>query len=62
MAAMIALAGSACSKGRTESGSSGVTAYNVFAQKFRYHNLPASIKTGNIQINFSNRESFPIVH
>jgi hypothetical protein len=34
----------------------------VFVQKFRYSGLPASFKTGNLQINFSNQESFPIVH
>jgi hypothetical protein len=59
MAAVVALLGSACSKGRT---GSGVVAYNVFVQQFRYHSLPSSIKTGNIQINFSNKETFPITH
>jgi hypothetical protein len=61
LAAVLLLVGSACSKGRTAAGS-GVVAYNVFVQKFRFNGMPASIKTGNIQINFSNRESFPIVH
>jgi len=60
--AVLLLVGSACSKGRSASSGSGVIAFNVFAQKFRYNGMPASIKTGNIQINFSNRESFPIVH
>ena len=58
LAAVLMLVGSACSKGRGGS----VTSYGVFAQKFRYNGMPASIKTGNIQINFSNRESFSIVH
>jgi hypothetical protein len=58
IAAALVLIGSACSKGR----GGGVTSYNVFAQKFRYNGLPTSIKTGNIQVNFSNRESFSIVH
>ena len=58
LAAVLMLVGSACSKGRGGS----VTSYGVFAQKFRYNGMPASIKTGNIQINFSNKESFPIVH
>src|SRR2546422_9536028 len=61
LAAVLLLIGTACSKGRSSAGS-GVVAFNVFAQKFRYNGMPASIKTGNIQINFSNRESFPIVH
>jgi hypothetical protein len=59
LAAVLALVGSACSKGRT--GSGGVS-YDIFAQKFRYHGMPASIKTGNVQFNFSNKESFPITH
>ncbi len=61
LAVVLLLVGSACSKGRTSTGS-GVVAFNVFAQKFRYNGMPASLKTGNIQVNFSNRESFPIVH
>jgi hypothetical protein len=58
----IILIASACSKGRDATAGSGVVAYDVFAQKFSYHGLPASIPAGNMQINFSNRESFPIVH
>jgi hypothetical protein len=61
LAAVMLLVGTACAKGRSNS-SSGPTAYNVFAQRFSYHGFPASFKTGNIQINFSNKESFPIVH
>jgi hypothetical protein len=56
---VMVLVGSGCSKGRS---GTGVTAYSVFAQRFSYHDMPASIKTGNIQINFSNKEAFPIVH
>lgn len=58
LAAMVLVA-SGCSKGRS---ASGVRAYNVFAQKFRYNGMPTTIPAGNIQINFSNKESFPIVH
>jgi hypothetical protein len=58
--AVLVLVASGCSKGR--STATGVTAYNVFAQKFSYHGMPTSIPTGNFQINFSNKESFPIVH
>ena len=61
LAAVVVLAGSACAKGRAAT-SSGPTAYNVFAQRFSYHGFPASFKTGNIQVNFSNKESFTIVH
>jgi hypothetical protein len=59
LAALLVLVSSACSKGR---GGSGGVSYDVFVQKFRYHGLPASIPTGNVQINFSNKESFPITH
>lgn len=54
--AAIALVGSACSKGSSE------TAYSVFVQKFRYNGMPASIKSGNLTVDFSNRESLPITH
>jgi hypothetical protein len=60
--AILALVGSACSKGRTATAGSGVVAYNVFVQKFTYHGMPASFKTGNFQINLANKETFPIVH
>ena len=58
--AVLVLVASGCSKGR--STASGVRAYDVFAQKFRYNGMPASIPAGNFQVNFSNKESFPIVH
>jgi len=54
------LVATGCSKGRTTG--SGVRAYDIYAQKFRYNGVPATIPSGNIQINFSNHESFPIVH
>src|SRR5438132_13290131 len=56
---VVLLLGAACSKGRA---GSGVVAYDVFAQKFRYHGLPTTFPTGNVLVNFSNRESFPITH
>jgi hypothetical protein len=60
----LVLVASGCAKGRSAGASAGagVRAYDVFAQKFSYHGMPTSIATGNIQLNFSNRESFPIVH
>lgn len=58
---LVTLAG--CTKGRTaETGGAGVRAYDVFAQSFKFHNMPATLPSGNIQINFTNRETFPIVH
>jgi hypothetical protein len=59
----LVLVASGCAKGRSASAEgTGVRAYDVFAQNFSYHNFPATISSGNIQINFSNRESFSIVH
>jgi hypothetical protein len=57
----LVLVATGCSKGRSDAGT-GVRAYDIFAQKFTYNGVPASIPSGNIQLNFSNRESFPIVH
>jgi len=59
MLAALVFVVSGCSKGRS---GSGVVAYDVFAQKFRFSGMPATIPAGNMQINFSNRESFPIIH
>ena len=58
LAAVVVFIASACSKSSTPTTAS----YDVFAQKFRYHSMPASIPSGDLQINFSNKESFPIVH
>jgi hypothetical protein len=57
--ATLMLLGSACSK---SSNTPSSPIYNVFAQKFRYHGMPGTIPSGNLQINFSNKESFPITH
>ena len=48
----------ACSSG----GDKGTPIYSVSAQKFRYSGLPTSIPSGNMTINFSNRENLPITH
>ena len=57
MVATLVLVTTACSK-----SSSTTPSYDVFAQKFRYHGMPSSIPSGDLQINFSNKESFTIVH
>ena len=57
--ATLVLLGSACSN---SSNSPSSPIYNVFAQKFRFHGMPGTIPSGNLQINFSNKESFPITH
>ena len=59
LVAVVILAASACSK---SSNTPTSAIYDVFAQKFRYNGMPASIPAGNLQVNFSNRESFTIVH
>jgi hypothetical protein len=58
-AAVVVLVASACSK---SSSTPAAPIYDVFAQQFRFHGMPASIPSGNLQINFSNKESFPITH
>ena len=56
--AIIALVGAACSK----SPSSTTEATTVFVQKFRYHGMPTTLKTGIHTFVFENRESLPITH
>src|SRR5207302_8768090 len=54
----VMLAGSACSK----SSSSNTPTATVFVQKFRYHGMPTTIKSGVVTFLFENRESLPITH
>ena len=59
----VIVASTSCAKGSTiSSGGGGLRTYDVFVQKFRYHGMPTSIPHGPFAINFSNRESFQIVH
>jgi hypothetical protein len=60
LAAVVALVGAGCSK--STPAASGPTTYSVFVQKFRFHGLPATFQSGNITIDFSNKESLPITH
>jgi len=46
----------------SSSASPTSASYDVFAQNFRYNGMPTTIPGGNLQINFSNKETFPIVH
>ena len=57
LVAVVVIVASACSK-----SAPATPIYDVFAQKFRFNGMPASIPSGNLQINFSNKESFPITH
>jgi hypothetical protein len=59
LVAAVVLVGSACS---SSENTPTTPLYNVFAQQFKFHGLPQSIPSGNLQINFSNKESFPITH
>jgi len=54
---VLVLIATGCSKSSPETPS-----YAVFVQKFRYHGMPSSIPSGNLILNFSNRESLPITH
>jgi hypothetical protein len=60
LVAVVVLVASACSSKSPRSTAAPV--YDVFAQQFRFHGMPASVPAGNLQINFSNKESFPITH
>jgi hypothetical protein len=61
LVAVVVLVASACSS-KSDNSATTAPVYNVFAQQFKFHGLPASIPAGNLQINFSNKESFPITH
>ena len=58
LVAALVLVGTACSK--SSSSSSELT--TVFVQKFRYHGMPTTLKSGVHQILFENRESLLITH
>ncbi len=57
LVAVVVLVASACSKDEP-----ATPIYDVFGQQFKFHGMPESIPSGNFQINFSNKESFPITH
>ena len=61
-ASALALLLTACGGGGGEEKTSGQPIYSVSVQKFRYSGLPSSLPSGNMTINFSNRENLPIVH
>jgi len=58
LVATLVLVGAACSK--SSSSSSAVT--TIFVQKFRYHGMPTTLKSGVHQFLFENRESLLITH
>ncbi|MFL5797872.1 MAG: hypothetical protein ACJ77A_08065 [Actinomycetota bacterium] len=58
LASALVVLATSCSSG----GSNAPPTYSVFVQKFRYHNMPTSIPSGNLTINFSNRENLSITH
>jgi len=58
---------SGCAKGHTaqtsqSSGGAGLPTYNASVQKFKYSGFPDTIKTGNMLVDFSNRETYPMTH
>jgi uncharacterized cupredoxin-like copper-binding protein len=56
---VLALAG--CSKGQAVAAA-GPPVYKVSVQNFKYAGFPATVKSGESIIVFSNRESGPITH
>jgi hypothetical protein len=59
LASALAVLATSCSSG---GGDETAPAYSVSAQKFRFHGFPTSIPSGNLTIDFSNRENLPILH
>jgi uncharacterized cupredoxin-like copper-binding protein len=57
---LLALAG--CSKGEVAASAPALPVYKVSVQKFKYGGMPASIKSGEAIITFTNRESGKIAH
>jgi uncharacterized cupredoxin-like copper-binding protein len=57
LVSVLALVASGCSK-----SAKTTPTYDVFVQKFRFHNMPATLPGGNLIINFSNQESDTITH
>jgi hypothetical protein len=62
LASVLALLAGGCSSNNSTNVSGGPPSYSTFVQKFRYHGMPTSVKSGDMIINFSNRESLPILH
>lgn len=62
--AVLGLVASGCTKGSTAqaAGTPGVRGYNVSAENYIYSGMPATIPHGNIQLNFTNKETVPMVH
>ncbi len=58
LASMLVVLAPACSSG----GDNTAPVYSASAQKFRFNGFPTSIPSGNMTINFSNRENLPITH
>lgn len=58
-AAAVALVATACSK---SSSSSTTPTATIFVQKFRYHGMPTTLKSGVVELQFENKESFQITH
>jgi hypothetical protein len=54
--AVLAFVATGCSK------SSSTELTTIFVQKFRFHGMPTSLKSGLHQFYFQNKESLPIAH
>jgi hypothetical protein len=59
LSATVAVLAAACS---TAHASSDIPLYTVFAQRFRFHGMPARIAPGRFDVSYSNREAFPFRH
>jgi hypothetical protein len=64
---LVPLALGGCSKGDNTSsgsaqGSQGVSATKVSVQNFKYSGMPDTLPSGLRAVEFTNKETFPIVH
>lgn len=59
LVSVVVLVAAACSKSSTSASSNVIT---IFVQKFRYHGVPTTLKSGIHTFLFENKESFPITH
>ena len=57
LASVLMLVAASCSK-----SSNTMPLTKIFVQKFRYHGVPATLKSGINELLFQNEESFPITH
>src|SRR5262245_61679582 len=62
VAAVVAVAATACSSDNSPSGGAITPNATIFVQNFQYHDVPATLSSGVVVLLFQNNETFPIDH